>query len=188
MGASKCSWVFQIGFIGVLSLLSFVALADSAEEYDKANKLISTGGMLDGLVIMRKLALEDYAPAQAVLGEFLDGAEESEEAVGWYMMAANQGNAAGEFGLGSMYLKGLGVEKSPEKALYWITRAFDKGYLNAIRVMASAYRVGPTKSGLPVEIDVAMAKKLAEKIKIEDDVAKKLADEAVLGKSKEVKK
>lgn len=173
--------------IGMLSLFSSVALADSAEEFARANKLLSVENMMDGLVVMRKLAVQNYAPAQAVLGEFLDFSEEDEEAVGWYMMAANQGDAAGEFGLGSMYQKGEGIKKDPEKALYWIKRAFEKDNINAVRLMASAYKTGPEKSGLPVAVDLAQAKLLAEKVKAYDDAAKKAADAVLDENAKRVR-
>lgn len=200
MRASKFSWVFQVGMFGLFGLVSSVALAESvasvksvdeavsvkpADEIVRIKKLISIGNMMDGLVAARKLALQDYAPAQVVLGEFLDGADEDEEAVGWYMMAAHQGDVDGEFGLGNMYLKGEGVKRNPEKALYWIKQAYDKGQMNAIRVMAAAYKMGPSRSHLPVEIDLKLAKTLEEKIKAADTEAKKLADEAARRPEKE---
>lgn len=168
--------VFQVGVIGVLSLLSSVALADSAEEFARARESIYAEDMMDGLVIMKKLAQQNYAPAQVVIAEYLDTSEEDEEAVGWYMMAASQGDSAGEFGLGGMYLKGEGVKQDKEKALYWIKRSFEKDNYHALKAMASAYRNGIARTGLPVEIDLDLAKTLDEKIKVVE-AARKLADE-----------
>lgn len=182
----KHGWTFQVGIIGALSLLSSVALADTAattqlsamaEEFAKAKVSLSVEDMMDGLVVMKKLAVQNYAPAQAVIGEFLDGSEEDVEAVGWFMLAANQGDTAGEFGLGSMYLKGEGVAKDPEKALHWIKRAFEKDYPNAVSVMARAYRVGPGISGLPLAIDLKMADSLDEKVKLRGEEAAKAVGE-----------
>lgn len=167
--------VFQVGVIVALSLLSSIALADPAEEFAKAQASLDVEEIMDGLVIMKRLAQQNYAPAQVVVAEFLDGAEEDEEAVGWYMMAASQGDLAGELGLGEMYLKGEGIKKDGEKALYWIKRAFEKDYFGAVKIMAHAYRVGSDLSGLPVAIDLELAKTLDEKVKVVE-TAKRLAD------------
>lgn len=174
---ARYSRALQGGVIGVLCLFSSIALADTAEEYARAQQFIADESMMDGLVIMRKLAVQNYAPAQRAIGEFLDEAEDDDEAVGWFMMAANQGDSDGERCLGIMYLKGEGVKKDPEKALYWIKRAFEKDNMSAVKVMESAYRWGPEKSGLPVAVDLALADSLKAKIKAHYEASLK-ADEA----------
>lgn len=187
MMCARYSRVIQVGVIGMLGLLPSIVLADPAAEYARAQKSIGAEEIMDGLVIMKKLAQQNYAPAQVVIAEFLDGSEEDEEAVGWYMMAASQGDAGGEVGLGGMYLKGEGIKKDNEKALYWIKRAFEKDNYLAMKAMAFAYRLGLTGSGLPVEINLELAKTLDEKIKA-IDAAKKLADEAARKLAKEADK
>lgn len=165
---------FLIG-IWALSLLSSVALADPAVDMARANVFYDKQQMVDAFEIMKKLAEQNYLPAQARLGEMLDYAEADEEAVGWYLMAAIQGNAAGAYGLGKMYLSGEGIKKDPAQALYWYRFAAEKDSLNAIKVLESAYRKG-VDSGLEVQVDLKQAQFWeAKKIPLEAAIMK--ADE-----------
>ena len=68
----------------------------------------------------------------------------------WFRKAADQGDAAGEFGLGRMYATGESVKKDTEKAVNWIRRAAEKDYLPAVDVMAQAYRIGDL--GLAIDV------------------------------------
>jgi TPR repeat protein len=143
---------------GILAfcLSSSLALADTAEDFKRANDLYDNQEMTDAAEIYRKLALQNYLPAQARLGDLFDYTEAHEMAVGWYIMAAFQGNSRGAYGLGRAYLTGLGIKKDPEQALYWYKFSADKDNLNAINVMENAYRTGD-KSGLPVKVDLKQA-------------------------------
>jgi TPR repeat protein len=88
-----------------------------------------------------------------MLGQFTHDSQDYDEASGWFIMAALQGDAAGAFGLGQMYAVGEGLEKNPEKALYWIKFAANKNHLPAVEVMVSAYKNGDL--GLPIDLDQA---------------------------------
>jgi len=144
--------------IGVLSfcLLPPLAIAGDAEDYERGMEHFNNQELSDATVIFKKLALQNYTPAQARLGDLFDSAELHELAVGWYIMAAFQGEATGAFGLGRAYETGLGINKDPAQALYWYKFAADKDDLNAIKVMEKAYRVGE-KSGLAVPVDLKQA-------------------------------
>jgi len=155
--------------IGILAsgLLSTVALADPTEDMARANNLYDNEQMMDAILIFKKLAEQNYLPAQSRLGEMLDYTEADEEAVGWYIMAAAQGDPAGAFGLGRMYLSGEGIKKDPDQALYWIKFAAEKDDLNALKVMEHAYRTG-ADSGLKVAVDLKQAQYWeAKKIPVE---------------------
>lgn len=162
---------------GILAfcLSSSFALADSAGDLQRANDYYDSQEMMDAAVIFKRLAKENYVPAQARLGDLLDYTEVHEEAVGWYIMAAFQGNADGAFGLGRAYSTGLGIRKDPDQALYWFKFSADKDNLNAIKVMENAYRIGET-SGLPVKVDLKQAEYWKVK-KIPLDLAKKKEEE-----------
>lgn len=165
---------FQVGAVVAFGLLaSSIAQASPEEDFAVAKRSLNLENVPEGLVVMRKLALQNFAPAQAVLGEFLDWSEDDAEAVGWFMLAANQADAEGEYGLGYMYQKGEGIKKDPEKALYWLKRATEKEHNGAMKVMTQAYRLGPAKSGLPQEIDLEKAKALDEKIKRQSELEQK---------------
>ena len=49
------------------------------------------------------------------------------EAVRWYRLAADQGDARSQFSLGVMYAKGLGVPENDYEALRWFRRAAEQG-------------------------------------------------------------
>lgn len=165
---------FQVGILA-FSLFSAGALADPAEELARANAFYEKQELADAYTILRKLADQNYIPAQARLGEILDYTEADEEAVGWYLMAAIQGDATGAHGLGKMYLYGEGIKKDTDQALFWFRFAAEKDNLNALKVLESAYRIGPT-SGLPVQIDLQQAQ-FWETKKIPIEAAHKKAEE-----------
>jgi len=143
---------------GILAfcLSSSLALADVADDFKRANDLYDNQEMVDAAEIFKKLALQNYLPAQARLGDLFDYTEAHELAVGWYIMAAFQGDATGAYGLGRAYHTGLGIKQDPEQALFWFKFSADKNDLNAIKVMENAYRVGD-QSGLPVKVDLKQA-------------------------------
>lgn len=156
-------------------LIASAALAGNEEDMDRANDLYDAQHMVDAFAIFKKLAEQNYLPAQARLGEILDYTEEDEEAAGWYIMAASQGSAAGAFGLGKMYLSGEGVKKDSAQALHWITFAAEKDDLNAVKALESAYRIG-SSSGMDVPLDLKQAE-FWEAKKTPLDAAQKKVDE-----------
>jgi len=162
---------------GILAfcLSSSLALADITEEFKRASDLYDNQEMVDAALIFKKLALQNYLPAQARLGDLYDYTEAHDLAVGWYITAAFQGDANGAFGLGRAYLTGYGIKKDPEQSLYWYKFSASKDNLNAIKVMENAYRIGD-KSGLPVKVDLKQADYWkAKKIPLEE--AKKKEEE-----------
>lgn len=118
------------------------AVAGPEQDHELAEKEFARGDLMVSMALWRKAALAGYAPAQARLGDILDKSEEDKEAAEWYRKSAAQGNAAGEFGLGQMYLKGEGVEKDVEKARKYIELAAEKNELLAVVMMMNAYRTG----------------------------------------------
>jgi len=149
---AKHGQLFWIG-IWTFGLLSSAALADPAQDMARAEEAFRAGDLTQTIPLLKKAASAGYAPAQVRLGEILDDSEFNEEAVTWFRKAADQGNAAGEFGLGRMYALGEGIEKDPKKALYWITLAAEKDYLLAINVLVQSYR----KGGLGLTVDLQQA-------------------------------
>ena len=70
--------------------------------------------------------------------------------------AAMQGDAKGAANLGWLLAAGEGVERDPEKAVYWLGKAADAGLPVAMMQLAAIYaertaaRRPPTRSRLPV--------------------------------------
>jgi TPR repeat protein len=142
-------------------LLLFLTLPAAASEQDvaSADAAIKAGDLITGMNLLRSAAAAGFAPAQARYGEILDKAEEDKEAVIWYRKAAEQGNAAGEFGLGMQYASGEGLPKDMQRALEWVRRAAEQGNQSAVETLAMAYRSG----GLGLQADTAEAARWAAK-------------------------
>ena len=54
----------------------------------------------------------------------------------WMRLAADQGNADGQYGLGAMYAAGEGVSRDADAARQWIERAASQGHAQAINALA----------------------------------------------------
>ena len=65
-----------------------------------------------------------YANGEGVL-------KDEAEAVRWYRLAAEQGDAAAQFNLGLMYANGEGVLKDEAEAVRWYRKAVEQGYAGA---------------------------------------------------------
>jgi len=130
--------------IGALLLTGFspVALADAIGELALAEQAMDEQDLHEAAIHYRKAAEMNYLPAQTSLGELLHTSQDFDEAFGWFLMSAYQGDAAGAYDLGQMYANGEGVEKNLVKAVYWIKLAAEKNYLAAAETLAAAYRTG----------------------------------------------
>ena len=133
---------------------------DPAEIFELAEKAMAKQDLKEALRLFFKSANENHTPAQVRLGEYLDYSEYDEDAVGWFMTAAFQGNTKGAFGLAKMYAEGEGIEKSEGKAFFWFKFAAEKDHIGAIRVIANAYKNGR----LGKEIDLKQAKFWEDKL------------------------
>ena len=143
--------------IGILLLIGFspAAFADVPIEYALAEQAMDQQDLNEAAIHYRKAAEQNYLPAQTSLGELMYASQDFEEAFGWFLMSAYQGDAAGAYNLGKMYAEGNGVEKNLNKAVYWITHAAEKNYLPAAEIIAVAYREG----NLGLAKDLEQAKK-----------------------------
>jgi TPR repeat protein len=52
--------------------------------------------------------------------------------------SADQGNAQAQYNLGVCYAQGLGVTRDDEQAVYWVMKAADQGFQDAINALQSA--------------------------------------------------
>ena len=121
---------------------SSLVFAGPAEDYETGYKAFNLGNITDAMAPLRRAADSGHAAAQALLAYILDGAEDNEEAVSYYRKSAEQGNADGEFGLGSMYAIGEGVTQNFDEARKWVMKAAAQGNKNAIAMVAQSYISG----------------------------------------------
>lgn len=164
--SARHSQSFLVG-IFVLKLLSSVALADPATPATsvtpvdpeklvaQAEKALDHEDLDVAIKLYHQAAELNYTPAQVSAGEFAESGGFSEEAVGWFLMAATQGDAAGQYDLARMYASGIGIEKDDAKALYWFRRSAAKNFLPSVKIMAGAYHTGGFSGQIKVDLDQA---------------------------------
>ena len=137
------SWVMISRVIALLlAWHACVAWAAPEDDYRAGSQAYRGGDVVQAMARLKASADAGYAPAQSLLGYILNQAEFNDEAVAYYRKAAAQGDAEGEFGLGSMYAAGEGVKRDPAEARKWITRAAEKGHVPAVRLLAQGYIKG----------------------------------------------
>jgi len=127
---------------------AWIAWAAPEDEFRAGSQAYQAGDVVQAMATLRKSADAGHAPSQSLLGYILDKAEFNDEALAYYRKAAAQGDAEGEFGLGSMYAAGDGVKRDFAEARRWITRAAEKGHAGAINALATAHVNG----GLGIEV------------------------------------
>lgn len=123
----------------VVLALPAVAASAPADDYKLGEQAYRGGDVVAAMAALRRAADQGHALAQVLLAEILDRAEFDEEALAWYRKAAAQGEPAGEYGVGAMYLAGEGVKKDPGQAWFWFARAADKKYGPAVIALANAH-------------------------------------------------
>ncbi|WP_295454875.1 serine/threonine-protein kinase [uncultured Thiodictyon sp.] len=116
-----------------------VVRAADAAEYAKAAAANTAQSYQDYLAGCADRDCENRANAQNFLGtSYEEGrgvTRDDQEAVGWYRMAAEQGNVYGEYNLGRMYDSGRGLKKDGDEALRWFHKAAEQGYAQAESVI-----------------------------------------------------
>lgn len=64
------------------------------------------------------------------------------EANSWYSQAADLGDAYGQYAIGRSYLKGHGLEKDPEQAIFWLRHAAEQQHPDAQYLLGMIYYRG----------------------------------------------
>jgi uncharacterized protein len=124
---------------GLLLALPFAAFAGAEEDYETGSKAFRAGDMVGAIGGLRKAADAGHVRAQTLLAYIYDLSNDSELALKYYTLAADQGDAEGMFGLGTLYTAGEGVPKDPKLAFAWMKKAADKGQKQAINYLAQIY-------------------------------------------------
>lgn len=125
-----------------LCALAVAGSAQAAPEDDfrAGEQAYRRGDVVAAMASLRRAADAGHAPAQVMLAGILDQAEFDEDAVAYYRKAADQGNADGQYGMGTMYLAGEGVKRDAAQGYFWLTRAADNdGHARAILALATAH-------------------------------------------------
>lgn len=127
------------GLAAALLVLAGAAFGAPADDYKRGEAAYRGGDVVTAMAALRRAADQGHAPAQVLLADILDRAEFDEEALAWYRKAADQGDPAGEHGLGAMLLAGEGTKKDAGQAWFWFARAADRGFEPAVLALANAH-------------------------------------------------
>lgn len=95
--------------------------------------------------LYRAAALNGYAFGQVLLGGILSNGvrpHDFQEAFRWFLLAAEQGDAAGQEAIGDAYRYGRGVPKNSSEAVRWYRMAAKQGLASAQWKVGGAYRLG----------------------------------------------
>ena len=90
----------------------------------------------------RRAAEEGYPPAIYKMGEIAYKENNLEEAVLWYRMSADLGNAEAQFKMGGFYENGLkkcGIDKNQDEAMSWYLKAAQNGLADAQYTLGERY-------------------------------------------------
>jgi TPR repeat protein len=141
--------------LAALGAFSTSVRATPAEDVAQAETASASGDFATAMSLLRKAADQNHPLAQARLADLLHAAEFDAQAIALYRKSAEQGEAAGEYGLGRMYANGSGLPRDPKVALEWYRKAEKKNYPPAIDALARAYRIGDL--GLAKDLEQAGA-------------------------------
>lgn len=91
--------------------------------------------------LVEAAALQGIAEAQVLIGEAKTVASPA-EAVKWFRLAADQGNAEAPFKLAQHYFLGLGLPKDSAEGVKWMQLSADRGWPQAQGALAHYYDDG----------------------------------------------
>jgi uncharacterized protein len=115
------------------------AAASPQDDFESGRRAYQAGDVVAAMPILKRAAEAGHAPAQSLYAFILDKAEFDEEAVKYFRLAADQGNADGEYGLGTLYAAGEGVARDVKAAREWFERAATQDHGLAVLALSQAF-------------------------------------------------
>jgi len=116
--------------------------AGTQSVFDQAEKALDGGDVSTAVELLTPLAQKGNAGAQSCLGVAYQLAKNYEEAARWYRLAANQGEAEAQLGLGHLYERGQGLPKDIKEANRLFRLAADQNDGEAQYSLAASYASG----------------------------------------------
>jgi uncharacterized protein len=101
--------------------------------------------------LCRTAADSGFAPAQSTLGILLASLQQHADAVPWWRLAAEQGDAEAQYNLGLALDEGRGIPADPEGAFGWWLAAAEQGLAPAMARVGLAYATGRGVAVDPIE-------------------------------------
>ncbi|MNI62055.1 putative beta-lactamase HcpC precursor [compost metagenome] len=100
--------------------------------------------------------------------------QDDQQAVAWYLKAAEQGYANAQFNLGWAYLNGHGVTEDRQQALAWYSKAAEQGHADAQSMLGVMYGIAQDDRRAYFWSSVAAANGSADAVINRDLSAKRL--------------
>ena len=148
------------GMALVLGLGMFsAAWAGPEEDYKAGYDAYRKGDMTTAIKSLERAASANNVRAQTLLGQMLDAADNNAQALKYYRMAADQGDAEAAFYIGVMYRSGDGVEKNEKEGIDWVRKAAEKGFPPAVAAMAGYYMTSGRGGPAPADQQSEEAKR-----------------------------
>ena len=140
-------------FAGLLIVCALLCIgqAASADPYEDGLAASQRGDYSTALKIWLPLAERGNVKAQAILGLLFTGgiggvAQDYKEAVKWYRLAADQGDAKdqadAQFNLGVMYRDGQGIARNYKESVKWFRRAAEQQHARAQNNLGVMFAAG----------------------------------------------
>lgn len=133
--------------VGVMVTISFSSMvwAGPQEDYEEGQKRVQRGDIVGAMAPLKKSAEGGHAKGQALYAYILKWSDFLDDAAKWYRKSAEAGEPDGEYGLGTMYMVGEGVERDTAEATRWFEKAAAKKHEGAIRSLATGVANGTIK-------------------------------------------
>jgi hypothetical protein len=116
--------------------------AGPQEDYDQGYAAYRGGDVVSAIRLLKRAADAGHVEAQLQVGYIYDWSEENEDAVKYYRMAADSGDARGQFGLALLYANGEGVARDDSQAVELLQAAARQGHAQAHAALGNAYLDG----------------------------------------------
>ena len=139
-------------------IVSFRALgAAPQDDFSAGRKAYLAGDVVAAMPALKSAADAGHAGAQSLYAYILHKSGENEDAARYFRRAAEQGDADGQYGLGTLFASGDGMSRDAARARQWLERAGGQGHPQAVIALSQAF----LGAGLGFERDPADAGGLA---------------------------
>lgn len=132
MGSKLAKLLLAVAF-------SAAAAAAPQDDFESGRKAFEAGDVVGAMPVLKRAADAGHAPSQSFYAFILDKADFDEEAAKYYRLAADQDNADGQYGLGTLYAAGEGVARDAKLARDWFERAASQGHGLAVLALSQAF-------------------------------------------------
>ena len=120
-------------------VLAVPSLPSAEQNYVAAVEAQDRADLMAAMGLFQRAADAGHAAAQASYAAILQRGQALEEAFKYYERSAIQGDKDGQYGLGTLYFAGEGVQQNFAEARNWFSKSAMQGHVFAANFMADIY-------------------------------------------------